>query len=305
MGAGIQRTRTEILCLVGVRAIDQADMRKTVVLGAGGLLGSDLTVAFSSSAEVAALNKNDLDITDLDATVRVLGSLAPDLVIHAAAFTDVDGCEINPDRAHRINGLGSRNVAIACQKIQAAMVFFSTDYVFDGRKPTPYLEWDNPDPINVYGTSKLAGERFVRDCCMRHYIVRTSWLFGKNGKNFVDTISRLAREQDSLRVVLDQVGSPTWSHDLAAKIVELVEKEAYGTYHITNSETCNWYQFASEIVAWQGLETRIEPVASDQYVRPARRPANSVLENYYLRLEGLSLLRSYREALREYLTLRE
>lgn len=276
-------------------------MQKIVVLGAAGMLGSDLLPLLSNKAEVTGLARKDLDITDLDATVQVLTALDPDVVIHAAAYTDVDSCEIDPDRAHRVNGLGARNVALACRKIDAAVVFVSTDYVFNGLKRTAYQEWDAPDPINVYGASKLAGEKFIRHTCPRHYIVRTSWLFGKHGKNFVDTISRLAREKDSLRVVLDQIGSPTWSKDLAGKIVELVHKEFYGIYHITNSETCNWYQFASEIVAWQGLETRIEPVTSDQYVRPARRPANSVLENYYLRLEGFSLLRSYRDALREYL----
>jgi len=276
-------------------------MRKIVVLGAKGMLGHELLKAFAGVHQVTALDIDELDIFDLDATIGALQTLHPDLVIHSAAYTDVDGCELDPDKAHQVNALGSRNVAIGCQKTDAAMVYISTDYVFNGQKTGPYQEWDTTGPINVYGTSKLAGENFVRSLCLRHYVVRTSWLYGRHGKNFVDTIARLARERDSLRVVVDQTGSPTWAHDLADKIAELVRKEAYGTYHITNSDTCTWFQFASEIVARMGLETRVEPVTSEQYVRPAKRPTNSVLDNYYLRLEGFSQMRSYRQALREYL----
>jgi len=276
-------------------------MRRIAVLGAKGMLGHELLRAFDGQGQVTALDIDEMDITDVDATVSTLKTISPDLVIHSAAYTDVDGCELDSDRAHRVNALGSRNVAVGCRKIDAAMVYISTDYVFSGQKSGSYLEWDTPGPINVYGTTKLAGENFVRDFCLRHYIVRTSWLYGKHGKNFVDTIARLAKEQDSLRVVVDQTGSPTWAHDLADKIAELVRKEAYGVYHVTNSDTCNWYQFASEIVARLGLETRVEPVTAEQYVRPAKRPNNSVLENYYLRLEGFGQMRSYRQALREYL----
>jgi dTDP-4-dehydrorhamnose reductase len=277
-------------------------MRKIVVLGAKGMLGHELLRSLSGVHKVTGLDIDELDIFDLDATTGMLKTLNPDLVIHSAAYTDVDGCELDPDKAHQVNALGSRNVAIGCQNIGTAMVYISTDYVFSGQKPAPYQEWDATGPINVYGTSKLAGENFVRGLCLRHYVVRTSWLYGRHGKNFVDTIARLARERDSLRVVVDQTGSPTWAHDLADKIAELVRKEAYGTYHITNSDTCTWFQFASEIVARLGLETCVEPVTSEHYVRPAKRPANSVLDNYYLRLEGFSQMRSYRQALREYLS---
>lgn len=277
-------------------------MRKIVVLGAKGMLGHELLRSLSGVHQVTGLDIDELDIFDLDATTGTLKTLNPDLVIHSAAYTDVDGCELDPDKAHQVNALGSRNVAIGCQNINTAMVYISTDYVFSGQKPAPYQEWDATGPINVYGTTKLAGENFVRGLCLRHYIVRTSWLYGRHGKNFVDTIARLAGERDNLRVVVDQTGSPTWARDLADKIAELVRKEAYGTYHITNSDTCTWYQFASEIVARLGLETRVEPVTSEHYVRPAKRPTNSVLDNYYLRLEGFSQMRSYRQALREYLS---
>jgi dTDP-4-dehydrorhamnose reductase len=277
-------------------------MRKIAVLGAKGMLGHELLKSFNGVHQVIALDIEELDVFDLDATIGTLKTINPDLVIHSAAYTDVDGCELDPDKAHQVNALGSRNVAIGCQKIDAAMVYISTDYVFSGQKSGSYQEWDPTGPINVYGTSKLSGENLVRGLCLRHYVVRTSWLYGRHGKNFVDTIARLARERDSLRVVVDQTGSPTWAHDLADKIAELVRKEAYGTYHITNSDTCTWFDFASEIVARLGLDTRVEPVTSEQYTRPAKRPANSVLDNYYLRLEGFSPMRSYRQALSEYLT---
>ena len=286
-------------------------MRKIVILGANGMLGTDLLgackTAFDSEVKglVHSPEYSDLDISRLDATLRVIGSLSPDLVIHTAAYTDVDGCEMDPDKAHQINAIGTRNVALACRKAGAALVYISSDYVFNGQKKVPYKEWDQPEPISAYGVSKWLGESFVRQLCPRYFIIRSAWLYGKHGKNFVDTISRLSRERDHLRVVNDQIGCPTWSADLAGKIVELIEVERYGTFHITNSGCCSWYDFACSIIGYQGLAVRVEPVPTDQFPRPARRPAYSVLDNYYLRLEGLKPLRSWQEALQAFLNTKD
>lgn len=282
-------------------------MRKFVILGANGMLGTDLLTACKSIYDIDVRGllhtpeHSDLDITRLDAVSRVIGSLSPDVVLHCAAHTDVDGCELDPDKAYQINALGTRNVALACRKSGAALVYFSTDYVFDGQRSEPYREWDPICPVSHYGSSKRLGEDFVRQLCPRHYILRTAWLYGRNGKNFVDTISRLARERGQVRVVNDQIGCPTWTCDLAEKTLELIESERFGTFHVTNSGSCSWYEFACAVVGYQGIASKVEPIATDQYPRPARRPAHSVLDNYFLRLEGLRPLRPWREALQAYL----
>ena len=223
------------------------------------------------------------------------------MVIHAAAFTNVDGCESDPDTAYRANGLGTRNVAVAADEAGAAVAYVSTDYVFDGSQDDPYTEFDRPNPINVYGRSKLAGEIFVREFCRRYWIVRTSWLFGKHGKNFVQTFLRLARENDEIRVVNDQIGSPTYTRHLAAKIAEIVSSSRFGTYHVTNAGSCSWFQFAQEILRLRPARARVIPVASSEYATPAQRPKNSVLRNYVLQLEGMSLAERWEGALAAYL----
>ncbi len=286
-------------------------MRKIVVLGANGMLGTDLVEACRKAfdSEIRGLvhtpEYSDLDIGRLDAAVRVIGSLSPDLVIHTAAYTDVDGCELDPDKAHLINAIGTRNVALACRKAGSALAYISTDYVFSGQGKAPYKEWEPAAPLSVYGISKWQGEKFVQQLCPRHFIIRTAWLYGRNGRNFVDTITRLGRERDHLRVVCDQQGSPTYTQDLAGKIVELVDGERYGIYHITNSGSCSWYDFACAIVGYQGMAVKVEPISTDEYPRPARRPAYSVLDNFYLRLEGLKPLRPWQEALQAFLASRD
>jgi dTDP-4-dehydrorhamnose reductase len=272
---------------------------KVAVTGSEGMLGHDIQRAFSD-VELFCLTYENLDITVLDEVVRRIWEIRPDYVINAAAFTDVDRCEAEPDLACRVNGLGARNIAIACEEVGCPVVQISTDYVFNGNKIGPYDEWDDTNPINQYGLSKLMGERFVMSLTNRYYIVRTSWLYGKKGKNFVDTIGRLLSERDGIDVVHDQVGSPTYTVDLARKLKEIIGK-GYGIYHATNTGSCSWYEFAAAIARKKGIGKRITPVTSEAFRRPAKRPANSVLGHTMLRLEGLGDMRPWEEALGEYL----
>ncbi len=273
---------------------------KIAVTGSGGMLGHDIKKVFSD-VELAALTRRDFDITDLDSAFSSIKEIKPDYLIHSAAYTDVDGSEHDPEKAYLINGIGTRNVTMACEEIKCPVIYISSDYVFDGTKRAPYDEWDIPNPINKYGLSKLMGEGFVSSLTNRFYIARTSWLYGRNGRNFVDTIVKLISEKDEIDVVDDQVGSPTYTYDLALKLKEIVGR-GYGTYHVTNSSHCSWYEFAVEIVRLKGGKTRVKPTTSDKFKRPAKRPAFSALGNTMLRLEGLNELRHWKEALREYLS---
>ncbi len=273
---------------------------KIAVTGSDGMLGHDIQRVFSD-VELINFTLKDFDITDMDKTLSAIRAVSPDYLIHVAAYTDVDGCESNPETAYLANGTGTRNVAMACEEVGCPLVYISTDYVFDGNGKTPYNEWDTTNPVNQYGLSKLIGERFVTSLTNRFYIVRTSWLYGRNGKNFVDTICRLLSEKDEISVVDDQIGSPTFTYDLALKLRELIGK-GYGTYHITNSSQCSWYEFAVEIGRLTGSKAGIKPVTSDEFKRPAKRPGYSVLGNTMLQLEGIGVPRHWKEALKNYLS---
>ncbi len=273
---------------------------RIALTGPDGMLGHDIRNVFADN-ELIGLALHDLDITDLDNTVSAIKRIRPDYLIHTAAYTDVDGSELDPEKAYLVNGTGTRNVTMACEEAGCPIIYISSDYVFDGTKKEPYSEWDAPNPINRYGISKLMGERFVSSLTNRFYIVRTSWLYGKNGKNFVDTITRLLPEKEEINVVDDQTGSPTFTYDLAVKLKELVGR-GYGIYHITNSSYCSWYEFASGIAGLKSSKTRIKPVTSDKFSRPARRPAFSALDNTMLRLEGIRQPRHWKEALKHYMS---
>jgi len=273
------------------------------------MLGQDLVAELQSRHEVIPLKRGDADITDAPRITGAIERSRPDVVVHCAAFTAVDDCESQASLAFQVNGEGTRNVAAACRNAGAGMVYLSTDYVFDGEKPSPYIETDEPNPINVYGRSKLEGERRVNDVMgntQRAWIVRVSWLFGPLGKNFVRTILERARRGEPLRVVDDQVGAPTYTADAAAKIRQIVEKGAPGTYHVTNQGYCSWFGFAREILRQATELVRVEPVpltpmTSEQLCRPARRPRNSRLENARLRSEELGFLPSWEDAVSRYL----
>ncbi len=265
--------------------------------GATGQLGVALQRVLGDQHLVAP-PEADADITDTSIVSRIVDA-RPDVVIHAAAYTDVDGAEANPDRAYAVNAGGSRNVAHGATKASARLVAISTDYVYDGTKPTPYVEDDPVAPLSVYGASKLAGEREVLAVVPDALILRTAWLYGE-GKNFVRTIIRLAGERSELRVVSDQLGSPTSADDLARAIRATLATPASGVYHAVNAGSCSWHEFAVTILRLAGLDRRVVPILSAELARPAKRPARAVLDCSKLATLGI-LMRPWQDALADYL----
>ncbi len=281
---------------------------RVLVTGTNGQLGTDLCIALRDF-ELVPLTHKDIDIADMDSVREACSKHKPDAIINTAAYVRVDDCETEQDKAFRVNALGARNVAVLAQELGAKLVHLSTDYVFGGeaeQRTTPYTEFDIPVPLSIYGRSKLAGETFVRHLCSKHFVIRTAGLFGVAGSsgkggNFVETVLRLAKGRGELRVVNDQVFSPTYTHDLAKKITRLISTEYYGIFHITNKGACSWYEFTTKILKLAGLKTLVIPITSDQYPQKASRPRYSVLDNYHLRLLGMDDMRSWREALSSYL----
>jgi dTDP-4-dehydrorhamnose reductase len=277
---------------------------KVLIIGAGGMLGRDLQPILSLRHEVIGMDLHDLDITRSGQTRETIASLRPDLVINLAAVTDVDGCESQKERAFSVNARGALHVAQGCAASGARLIHLSTDYVFDGTLPVPYTEETLPHPLNVYGESKLLGERGVQEAGENYLILRTSWLYGRHGKNFVDTILRLSSQQQEIRVVNDQRGSPTYTRDLSRAIELLVGREERGILHVTNSGSCTWFEFAGKILAMKSPgdpPVRLLPISSAELGRPAKRPANSVLDcSKFERIAGWKM-RSWEESLREYL----
>ena len=276
---------------------------KVLITGAGGQLGRDLLDAFVGH-QVTGLARCDLDVADEAAVAEVVGDLGPDLVVNAAAWTAVDACEADPERAHRINALGPWWLARACERIGATLLTVSTDYVFDGIAPAGpagtvrgYTEFDPVGPINVYGRSKAAGEQLVRDTLGTHHIVRTSWVSGATGSNFVTAMLRLARERDRLTVVADQHGAPTYTRDLAAAIRRAAVSGRYGTWNLTNAGSCSWHEYASAIVELAGLDTPVDPIPTTDWPTPAARPAWSVLDGTHAVTCGIGPLPHWRDGL--------
>ncbi|MDQ1392402.1 MAG: dTDP-4-dehydrorhamnose reductase [Acidimicrobiaceae bacterium] len=273
---------------------------RVLITGAGGQLGRDLTTVFSESPsrpEVVAADRARLDVADRDAVLQAITGTRPNVVIHAAAWTAVDACEGDADRAYRVNALGSRHLAEGVALVDAHLVYVSTDYVFDGRAEAPYREWDQPNPVSVYGRSKLGGELEVRALRPTAAIVRTSWLSGAHGANMVKTVLRLAHDQPELRFVDDQHGCPTFTEDLAGMIMRLATARLPGVFHVTNQGATTWYHFARDVLRAAGLDPdRVMPIttAELQPPRPAPRPANSVLDNAVLRYQGIPLLDDHR-----------
>jgi len=268
---------------------------RVLITGAGGQVGSELVATFTASGhDVFAFDRTGLDVSSRDAVRAKVFELHPDAIVHPAAWTAVDACEADPDKAFLVNALATRFLSEAAMIVGASVFYVSTDYVFDGTKPTPYKEWDDVAPASVYGASKLAGERELPPGST---IIRTSWVCGANGGNMVKTILRLSRENETLSFVDDQRGHPTFADDLALMIKRLVEEQRTGTFHVTNQGAVSWYEFAREVLIASGQDPeRVKPVATIdlQPPRPAPRPANSVLENAALRLSGIALLDDFR-----------
>ena len=277
---------------------------KILITGAQGQLGAELLNLLEEKHEVLGFSRRDLDVTDVAETEEIICRNSPDIVIHCAALTDVDGCELDPEQAYSVNAFGTQNVAIACKKCGATVVFVSTDYVFDGAKGEPYIEFDRVNPINTYGASKLAAEEFIMTFCDKYYIVRTAWIFGKFSKrNFVKTVLDLVGDKREIKVVCDQVGSPTNTYDLSLGIEALIQSERYGLYHVTNEGEVSWYQFTKLILDHKEIsDVRVIPITSDELDRPAHRPSYSVLRNFCLEKARIFEMRNFEEALKEYLS---
>lgn len=274
---------------------------RIVVTGANGQLGKEIAKQ-ASGHELILTDYDTLNITDSSAVAAFMKEIKPEAVIHCAAYTNVDGAEEDYDGAFRVNVVGSQNMAAGCLEAGARLVYVSTDYVFDGQKKQPYREFDSVNPQSVYGITKWQGEEMVRQILGRHYIVRTAWLYGE-GNNFVRTMLKLSEENSTLRVVADQIGTPTSTVDLAKSIFALLATDAYGTYHGTCQGQCSWYDFACEIFRQVGKEVEVLPVTTSEFPRPAKRPAHSVLDNYMLRMTVGDPMRNWKTALEDYITI--
>lgn len=281
---------------------------KVAVIGANGQLGMDVVTEFQrNKAEVFPLTHGDIDIAVLDGARAALGLIKPDVIVNTAAMHNVEKCENEPSRAYEVNGLGARNLAIIARELGARLIHVSTDYVFDGSKRQPYLETDDPSPLNVYGNTKLAGEGFIFLNSTKYFIVRTSALYGQNpcrakgGRNFVDLMLKLASERNELRVVDDEVVSPTSTAELAKQIVFLSGTDAYGLYHATAEGSCSWYEFARTIFELSRAKVNLNVAGPNEFPAKVARPKYSVLENQRLKNLGFNVLRSWEEGLQSYL----
>lgn len=273
---------------------------KILVTGANGQLGREVARQ-GKEHELILTDVHSLDIGNGSAVRACFRDIKPDAVIHCAAYTNVDGAESDADNAFRVNVVGAQNMAAGCLETGARMVYISTDYVFDGENQTPYREFDKTNPQTVYGRTKWQGEEMVRQILGRHYILRTAWLYG-DGNNFVGTMLKLAKAQPHLRVVCDQIGTPTSTVDLAAAAFRLLASDSYGTYHATCQGECSWYDFACEIFRRTGQNVQVLPVTTAEFPRPAKRPAHSVLDNHMLRMTVGDPMREWQVALADYLT---
>lgn len=275
---------------------------KIVVTGANGQLGQELVRQLEQTSEqLYPFTKSELDITNEVIVNEVITNINPDIIINAAAYTKVDQAEAEEERAFLVNAFGQRNLAIAAEKVGAKICYISTDYVFDGNSMVAYREYDQTNPLGVYGKSKFAGEELTKSLCSRYFIVRTAWVYGEYGTNFVKTMLRLAKEKEEIGIVHDQIGSPTYTVDLAHFIVKLVPTEKYGIYHCTNSGSCSWFEFAKAIFEESNIDVKVLPITTEQFPRPAARPKFSVLDNFAMKVNGFPMLRHWREALKEFL----
>nr|AAR85523.1 RmlD [Thermoanaerobacterium thermosaccharolyticum] len=291
---------------------------KLLITGARGQLGIQLRSVLErgkselgkiddiySNADIKYVSHNDLDITNLNDVLDYVEQYKPNAIINCAAYTNVDRCESDIDNAFKVNAIGPRNLAIASHIVDAKLLHISTDYVFSGEGNEPYKEYDMPNPVSVYGKSKLLGEQYVRDFCDKYFIVRTAWLYGKYGKNFVYTIINAAKERGYLEVVNDQRGNPTNAEDLAYHILKLILTDEYGIYHCTGNGECSWYDFACKIVEYTDIKCRVMSITSDKIKREAKRPSYSSLDNMMLRCTIGDKMRNWDDALKSFIDVLE
>jgi len=293
---------------------------KILVFGSAGQLGTELVNHFKLRNEVIGVDLPEVDITRISDVISVSDNIKPDVIINAAAYTDVDGCELNPDKAFLVNAIGARNIAIAANIINSKLIHISTDYVFDGEKIEFYREYDAPNPINIYGLSKLQGEDLIRNHTEKFMILRIAWLYGRQGKNFIKTVLNLLKSKNEINIVDDQWGTPTSAFHIVRQIDAIIDSDLYGTYNCTCQGGCTWLEYSLEILNILGFEilrksdkvieleskkspkkrVLIKPISMSEFARPARRPKYCILDNYYLRLQGVDLMPSWQDALREF-----
>ncbi len=282
---------------------------KVLVIGANGQLGKDIVRVFTNT-DLIPLDLPEVDISELDSVRRAINKYTPDVVINTAAYHNVPECEENDMKAFEVNGIGTKNLALICRDKNITLLHISTDYVFDGKKKKPYVETDTPAPVNVYGITKLAGEYYIRYITDKYYIVRTSGLYGMHkciakGRNFIGTMLKLARERDELRVVTDEVLTPTYTLDLARQLKLLVENGEYGLYHITNNGECSWYEFAKEIFSGLNMDVNLKQTTQKEFPSKVKRPLYSVLQNGRLKEQEIDIMPHWRTSLHSYLRERE
>jgi dTDP-4-dehydrorhamnose reductase len=279
---------------------------KIAIIGANGQLGTDLFQVFNSREEVVPLTHNDIEISDIDNVKRVLSNIRPDVVINTAAYHNVPQCEMNSMRAFEINGLGLLNLSRISKDLDYILVHYSTDYVFDGLKMSPYHEEDRENPVNVYAVTKLAGEYFVKNYSEKYFIIRISGIYGKvpcraKGGNFITTMVKVAKEKSVVKVVSDEILTPTPTEDIARNTFSLIRTQAYGLYHMSCEGECSWYEFAKVIFETLNLKTPLEPCSVMDFSSPVRRPHYSVLENRNLGKIGLDQMKPWKDSLRAFL----
>lgn len=277
---------------------------KVLVTGVKGQLGYDVVKDLEKRGhQPIGVDRDEMDLMDNEAIRTFIMNLKPEAIIHCAAYTAVDKAEEEVETCYQINAEAVKVISECAKELDVKLIYISTDYVFDGTKEGEYVETDLPNPINVYGASKLKGEQYVQTLLEKYYIVRISWVFGVNGNNFIKTMRRLGSERDELNIINDQVGSPTYTADLAPLLVDMIESDKYGIYHATNEGTCSWYEFANEIFKQSGIEVNTNPITTNQYPMAAKRPMNSRMSKAKLKANGFNLLPTWQQALADYLKL--
>lgn len=278
-------------------------MKRVLVTGINGQLGYDVVRELNKRGiEAIGVDRERMDLTNSDEIEKVIYDEIPDGIIHCAAYTAVDDAEDNIEICEKVNALAVKYMAICAKNLDIPMVYISTDYVFDGSKDGIYVEEDVTCPINVYGRTKCEGEEYIREILDKYFIVRISWVFGKNGNNFIETMLRLAKDREELNVIHDQVGSPTYTKNLAPLLIDMIESEKYGTYHATNDGYCSWYEFAKVIFEASGVDIKINPITTDMYPSKAKRPFNSRMSKNKLVEAGFNNLGTWESAVKDYIT---
>jgi dTDP-4-dehydrorhamnose reductase len=274
---------------------------KIIILGGKGQLGKEFENFLKDKAEIYSFSHLELDVLNQELLIKKIQEIKPEIVINCSAYTKVDKAEEEKEECIKVNAIGAKNVSYASYKVGAKIIYFSTDYIFDGEKESPYTELDNPNPISTYGRSKLLGEIYTSKHNPNHLILRISWLYGINGRNFVKTIIKKAKEEKELKIVSDQKGSPTYTLDVVKQTWELIKKDKVGIYHSANQGETSWYEFAKKIIEKLKINVKISPIKTGKYPALAKRPKYSVLDNHLLKLEGINIMRDWETALNEFL----